>query len=197
VSSAPLSAVKNNDVAPVPEGQSTAPPPPPAVGPIQETAVIGALPKSAPKFPQVFLPKSGFLRIHFPSDLAANPDSDNLTFVEPTGTSSFFGKDLVTFTTNGNPISQDPGEYARVLQGARAKALTKYTLKSFAVSACYRNVKGVEARWEFDENGTMMQGRACMFVHHRHGYSFMYAFDPKGTDEPRLRQVIEAVEVTD
>jgi hypothetical protein len=183
--------------SPVTKPAAPAIPPLPDVPHIPETDPISPLPKGRATFPQLFVPQAGLLRIHYPADLAANPDSDKLTFLEPLATSSFYSKDLVTFTTNTNPVSQDIVEYARVLQGARAKALTSYSLHSFAASACYRNVRGVEARWEFDESGTIMNGRACMFVHHRHGYSFMYAFDPKGHDEARLRAILEAVEITD
>ena len=57
---------------------------------------------------------------------------------------------------------------------------------------------GVETQWWFDEAGTKMKGRACAFIHRCHGYSFMYAFDPqKPDDEPRLRAVVEATEITD
>lgn len=149
-------------------------------------------------FPQAFEQKSGLLRIHYPSDLTVQADSDNLTFLDPAAASSVSQKSLVTFTTNPDPISQNPDEYAAVLQGARAKVLTGYALLSTTPGRCFRNVRGVETRWEYTEGQTSMRGRACAFVHHHHGYSFMYAFDPqRPKDEVYLRSVIEAVEVTD
>lgn len=155
-------------------------------------------PPATPAFPQSYAQKSGLLRMHFPSDLVANPDSNNLTFLEPTQGAPVSTKSLVTFTSNPDPISQDPNEYARVLQGARQKALTGYRLLSTIPGRCFRNMQGVETRWEFDEGNTVMRGRACAFVHHKHGYSFMYAYDPaRPKDEAYLRAVIEAVEVTD
>jgi len=147
---------------------------------------------------QTYAPKSGLVKIHYPGELVANPDSDNLTFLEPMRTASVDVKSLVTITTNADPISQDPGEYARVLQGARAKALTGYRLISTTPGHCYKDQQGVEARWEFDEGGTKMQGRACAFIHHKHGYSFMYAFKPGNVgDEAKLRKVVDATELTD
>jgi hypothetical protein len=147
---------------------------------------------------QTYNPKSGLVRIHYTPDLVANPDSDNLTFLEPTQSASVNIKSLVTITTNGNPISQDPNEYGRVLQGARAKALTKYRLISTIPGHCFKDIQGVETRWEFDESGTMMQGRACAFIHNHHGYSFMYAFKPSSTgDETKLRKIVDATELTD
>lgn len=147
---------------------------------------------------QTYNPKSGLVRIHYPAELVANPDSDNLTFLEPMRTASVDVKSLVTITTNGDPISQDPNEYARVLQGARQKALTGYRLISTTPGHCYKDQQGVETRWEFDEGGTKMQGRACAFIHHKHGYSFMYAFKPGNVgDESKLRKVVDATELTD
>ena len=97
-----------------------------------------------------------------------------------------------------NPISQDAGEYARALQNARAGALTGYKLISTIPGNCYKDVAGVETRWQFDESGTTMQGRACAFVHHRHGYSLMYAFRPTvAGDETQLHRIVDATELTD
>jgi hypothetical protein len=147
---------------------------------------------------QAYVPKSGLVRIHYMPDLVANPDSDNLTFLEPTASASVNVKSLVTITTNVNPISQDPNEYGRVLQGARAKALGGYRLISTIPGHCYKDNQGVETRWQFDEGGTTMQGRACAFIHNKHGYSFMYAFKPTSTgDEVKLRRIVDATELTD
>jgi hypothetical protein len=152
---------------------------------------------------QTYNPKSGLVRIHYTPDLVANPDSDNLTFLEPTQSASVNIKSLVTITTNGNPISQDPKEYARVLQGAREKNLGGYRLISTIPGHCYgtgknAEISGVETRWEFDEGGTKMQGRACAFIHNHHGYSFMYAFKPSSTgDETKLKKIVDATELTD
>jgi hypothetical protein len=147
---------------------------------------------------QVYVPKSGVVRIHYPAELVANPESDNLTFLEPMKSASVDVKSLVTITTNKDPISQDASEYARVLQGARAKALTGYRLISTTKGHCYKDQDGVETRWEFDEGGTKMQGRACAFVHHKHGYSFMYAFKPGNVgDEAKLHKIVDATELTD
>ncbi len=164
----------------------------------KKTAIDYAPDYSNTETDQTYNPKSGLVRIHYPSELVANPDSDNLTFLEPMRTASVDVKSLVTVTTNGDPISQDPNEYARVLQGARAKALTGYRLISTTPGHCYKDQQGVETRWEFDEGGTKMQGRACAFVHHKHGYSFMYAFKPGNVgDESKLRKVVDATELTD
>ncbi len=155
-------------------------------------------PRPAPALTHDVRIGSGLLLIHHGDDLQVNEDSEALLFLEPTPDSKLTPHALVAFITNQNPVSQDLVVYGEALQGAREKALTQYSLLSRTPGRCFQNLKGIETRWAFAESGTMMQGRACAFLHNSHGYSFMYAFDPqKPEDEARLRAVVEATEMTD
>ena len=119
---------------------------------------------------QLYVPKSGLVRLHYPPELVANPDSPNLTFLEPMKTATLDPRSLVSVSTNLDPLSQDPSEYARATQDSRARALAGYRLLSTALGHCYKEEDGVETRWEYDESGTKMNGRACVFIHHRHAF---------------------------
>jgi len=175
----------------------TAPPPSPA--PVHTAT---AAPVREPALNLKFEPKTGLVRVHYDARFKLDPDSNNLTFLEPVAGSGITEHALVTVTTNPDPISQVTSEYANVLQVARQKALTGYALLSMKPGQCFHELDGVEARWEFDETVDgkpyKMNGRACAFIHHKHGYSVMYAFDPtRPEDEPKLRRIVEAVELTD
>lgn len=166
----------------------------------RKTAGIEALPDydNGVLMAESYMPKSGLLKIHYPAELVANPESESLTFLEPLRAASLDPSSIVTFTTNADPVSKDAGEYARVLQGARGKVLTGYRLLSTTPGHCFKGQDGVETRWEFSETTTRMQGRACAFIHNKHGYSFMYAFKPnRPEDEAKLRKVVDSTELLD
>jgi hypothetical protein len=144
--------------------------------------------------PHAFTPEGGLVRLHYDDDFQLNPEK-SVTFLKPAAATQ---KSFIAIITNAKPITEDTAEYARVLQSAREKTLAGYKLISMTPTACYRDIPGVETRWQFGDSGKTLTSRACAFIHNHHGYSLMYAVDPESPSyETKLRRIVDATELMD
>jgi hypothetical protein len=158
---------------------------------------INPEPPAAPtpaQLPREYTPDTGLVRLHFDDDFLVNAER-SVTFLKAAEPSH---KSFVAVITNEKPVTEDPAEYARLLQSTREKTLAGYKLISMQPTTCYRDIKGVETRWQFGDEGKTLTSRACAFIHNHHGYSLMYAVDPETPgDESKLRRIVDATELTD
>lgn len=148
----------------------------------------------APPLPREYTPQTGLVRLHFDDDFQVNAEK-SVTFLKPAAP---VRRSFIAVITNEKPITEDPAEYARLLQSTREKTLSGYKLISMNTTACYRDIPGVETRWQFGDAGKTLTSRACAFIHNHHGYSLMYAVDPESPSyESKLRRIVDATELTD
>jgi len=144
---------------------------------------------------------SKLVRVHYPADFIASPGDDPLltTFIEPMVGSLTDSGSLIAIATNPHPVTTNLEKYANILQDNRAKKVKGYAASSRLRTTCWHDLPGIETRWTYLEDERPMRARACMFVHHGHGYSFMYGvpIDQGDDAEPKLRAIVDAAELTD
>jgi hypothetical protein len=144
--------------------------------------------------PREYTPDTGLVRLHFDDDFKVNAER-SVTFLKPSVPEQ---KSFIAVIANDKPVTEDPAEYARILQSTREKTLAGYKLISMKPTTCYRDIQGVETRWQFGDDGKTLTSRACAFIHNHHGYSLMYAVDPASPiHESKLRRIVDATELTD
>jgi hypothetical protein len=153
-----------------------------------------AAPQTQAPLPREYTPDTGLVRLHFDDDFKVNAER-SVTFLKSSAPEH---KSFIAVIANDKPVTEDPAEYARILQSTREKTLAGYKLISMRPTTCYRDIQGVETRWQFGDEGKTLTSRACAFIHNHHGYSLMYAVDPESpVQEAKLRRVVDATELTD
>jgi hypothetical protein len=108
---------------------------------------------------------------------------------------------MMTFVAVENPISNDLGEFSRVLLDAQGKELNAYVETERRPGTCL-GVPGIEttASWKSRAAGAKPSARySCTFLKAGHGYSFGWDVPPAraAAYEPLLKRILEATEFLD
>jgi hypothetical protein len=154
----------------------------------KSTASTGAL-------TQNYVSENGLITVHYPADFAAKKLGNSVVLL-----SRNFGDgtdEAIAFAPIETPISDDLNEFARVVELASTKELTRYTEKSKSPASC-GVAEGIEVvgRWTPKLGAPSYERRSCIFFHNGHGFAFTYSYPESRAREelPLMKKIIEATQ---
>jgi hypothetical protein len=172
---------------------------------VKRQFLLRAAKRADPSVPltQKYTSGNGLVTAHYPSDFAAKKlEQASVMLSRNLG----LGNDeAVVFTAIGQPITDDPQELARVLEGAfeksiRAKGGT-VTVGESRAAKCETSLtaySGVETVGTYNiPPGPTVDLWSCVFVTGGHGYklSYLVAHGRSAEERPLLRRILAATEL--
>ena len=144
---------------------------------------------------QSYVSKNGLITVHYPGSFAAKTVGQSVVVLAKNlgdGTD-----EAVTFASVDQPISDEVGEFARVVDHATVEKLGQYAEKMKKPATC-NGQPGVETygTWVTEQGGIRISRRACYFLRDGHGYSFAFSVpeNHEAEQEPILQKILDATE---
>ena len=151
---------------------------PPALAPTPMTTPVARATQPAGDLTQDYPSHNELIVVHYPADFAAKTVGKAVVVVSrnlPDG-----NDEALAFMSVAKPISDELGEFDRVVHGATIKELDHYVETSKRDAKCM-GAPGImhEGTWGTD---VIYKRRVCIFLHAGHGYSFSFSYPQADPD---------------
>jgi len=136
--------------------------------------------------------KNGLVTAHYPASFAAKTVGKSVVMLARNLDGGL--DEAITFVPIEKPISDELGEFARIVAKAEEGALDGFTLTSSGPATC-NGQSGTQKTGTWGSSATYIR-RACYFLRNGHGYSVAYIVPQSRAAEetPVLVQIVEAME---
>lgn len=138
--------------------------------------------------------------LRYPKSLAPSQVNEWVATLRPVGTSGpFDGDDELYVSTNQATATNILEEYVRILHQPLETDMEGWTETSRQATSCLGVYPGIELRAIFaGKDKKRRRYWSCTFLRAPHGYKVSYVVTESAaaTDEPLLRKVVDATEVT-